>query len=103
VNAGFAIGFYMSGQGKDIIIQKSEAIRFVRAAPRDSAERWRLNRGRRNYVGAVFHFLVESLERIGAVQFAAVLLDEGKIIAAALPRYRRVQSRAAGESQSRAD
>jgi hypothetical protein len=41
--------------------------------------------------GAAFHFIVESLERIGAVQFAVVLLGEVEIIAAALPRCRRVR------------
>jgi hypothetical protein len=43
------------------------------------------------YVGAAFHFIVESLELLGTVQFAAALLGGVEIIAAALPRCRRVR------------
>ena len=44
-----------------------------------------------NYIGAALHFIVEPLERIGAVQFAAALLGGVEIISAALPRCRRVR------------
>jgi hypothetical protein len=81
----------MSGQGNDITISELGDYPFSSSSTARISRTIAAHRGRGELFGAAFHFIVEPLERIRAVQFAAVLLGDVEIIAATLPRCRRVR------------
>jgi hypothetical protein len=83
----------MSGQGNDITISELGDYPFSSSSTARISRTIAAHRGRGELFGAAFHFIVEPLERIGAVQFAAAAksrllrppcLDVGEFVLKAL-------------------